>query len=97
MSASPGVRRRLLIEGFVQGVYFRQTTRQWAERFGLTGWVRNRRDGKVEVVAQGPPERVAELERWCSQGPAGARVRSVTAFDEPLEPLQSAFEIRPTD
>lgn len=96
MSDTPIVRRRLLIEGFVQGVYFRQSTHRQAEQLGLSGWVRNRRDGKVEVVAQGPSERVAQLERWCHEGPPGARVHSVDALDEPLEPVAPHFEIRPT-
>jgi acylphosphatase len=86
----------VLISGLVQGVFFRQSTRQLAERLGLTGWVRNRSDGRVEAVFQGPPARVAEIERWCCQGPPGARVREIESQDEPIEPALGRFEVRPT-
>jgi acylphosphatase len=86
----------MLISGRVQGVFFRQSTRQLAERLGLVGWVRNRSDGRVEAVFQGPPARVAEIERWCRQGPPGAHVREVESQDQPLEPALKRFDVRPT-
>jgi acylphosphatase len=68
---------RLVVRGRVQGVGFRWWVRETAERLGLEGWVRNRRDGAVELVASGPSEAVARLAEACWQGPAGAAVLSV--------------------
>lgn len=84
---------RYLVSGRVQGVYFRATTRERALRFGLTGWVRNRSDGAVEVLACGDEANVAELEAWLRRGPAHARVVSVER--EPADPeVCRGFEIR---
>jgi acylphosphatase len=69
---------RLLIEGTVQGVGFRYATAQEATALGLTGWVRNRRDGAVETCFRGPHSAVEALVQWSHHGPAGARVASVT-------------------
>ena len=68
---------RLEIEGRVQGVGYRAWTVREARRLGLAGWVRNRRDGSVEVLAAGAPEALQALERLCWQGPSAARVVSV--------------------
>lgn len=68
-----------VVSGRVQGVFYRATTRQHAERLGLTGWVRNLPDGRVELHAEGPEPRLLELLEACRQGPPGARV---TAVDE---------------
>ena len=59
---------RLRIRGRVQGVFYRDSTRREAQRLGLRGWVRNRSDGSVEVVALGPLERIAALIDWCWLG-----------------------------
>lgn len=69
--------RIFLIEGRVQGVWFRESTRQQAERLGLTGHAINRADGSVEVLACGAPEAVDALARWLHQGPPLAEVSSV--------------------
>ena len=71
------IRAHLIIEGRVQGVWFRETTRQEATRLGLCGWVKNRFDGSVEVVAEGPREKVETLMAWCQNGPPIARVTRV--------------------
>ena len=71
------VRVRLLIEGRVQGVWFRESTRKEAKHLGIHGWVRNTREGTVEVVAEGPEENVRKLVAWCHQGPPAARVTRV--------------------
>jgi len=77
------VRRvRLRVHGIVQGVFFRAETRREARRLGLSGYVRNLPDGSVEVVAEGPPEKVAELIEWCHHGPPLARVDRVEIADE---------------
>ena len=72
-------RVHVLISGMVQGVCFRYETRRQAQARGLNGWVRNRYDGKVEAVFEGPEEMVDDMVRWCHKGPAGAVVRSVEA------------------
>ena len=68
---------RLEIEGRVQGVGFRWWTVREARRLGLRGWVRNRRDGSVEVLAIGAAEALDALVQACHSGPPGAEVRSV--------------------
>ncbi len=88
-------RIRLRIRGLVQGVFYRASTSTQAKRLGLDGWVRNRSDGSVEVVAQGNEKVLAELTTWCRRGPEGARVSSVEVTDEPMiEPL-SGFHVTP--
>ena len=86
----------MLISGVVQGVAFRHATRELAERLGITGWVRNRADGRVEAVFQGPPAVVGEIERWCHHGPPGALVREVKSQAEPVQPALERFDVRPT-
>ena len=68
---------RLLIHGHVQGVFFRDLMRTEAQRLGITGWVRNRRNGTVEAVVQGEEGSVAEMIRWAQHGPQWARVEKV--------------------
>ena len=69
--------RRCLVSGHVQGVFFRASTRERALSLGVTGYARNLRDGRVEVLACGSAEAVAALCSWLSDGPPGARVRNV--------------------
>ena len=72
------------VEGKVQGVYFRATTRERAKELGLVGWVRNLPDGRVELVAVGDRAALDALAEFCHQGPPGARVtRVVTDVGEP--------------
>jgi acylphosphatase len=87
------VRRRVLVSGEVQGVFFRDTCRRMAGEHGVAGWVRNLPDGRVEAAFEGDVEGVERLVRWAHQGPSGARVAAVTVHDEPAEGLV-AFEIR---
>jgi len=87
------VRRRVVVHGYVQGVFFRDTTRREAQRRGLAGWVTNRRDGAVEAVFEGEPRAVAEMVRFCERGPRGADVASVESQEEPVEGL-SDFRVR---
>ncbi len=85
--------RHFLVLGQVQGVFFRATTEATARRLGLTGWVRNLRDGRVELVACGEEARLKELEQWLWQGPPRARVEQVVSDD--IEPQAfRGFEVR---
>lgn len=83
------------IEGRVQGVSFRAWAEATAMALGLTGWVRNRRDGAVEAVFQGPAGNVAEMLERCAGGPAAARVASVEIIGEGVGVFRD-FEVRPT-
>jgi acylphosphatase len=78
-------RRRVIVHGFVQGVYFRDTTRRLARQAGVAGWVRNRADGAVEAVFEGPDEGVERLVDFCRCGPRGARVDRTEVLDEEPE------------
>jgi len=71
------IRVRLIIEGRVQGVWFRDSTRSQAAGLGVCGWAKNRYDGTVEVLAEGPEEGVKKLVEWCHRGPSAARVTRV--------------------
>lgn len=75
------IRRRILIEGHVQGVGFRWATIEQATRLGLNGWVRNLADGRVEAVMEGDEEKVDQLIGWCRRGPKPARVDIVRMSD----------------
>jgi acylphosphatase len=70
-------RAHVLVSGRVQGVWFRGTTCEEARALGLTGWVRNRRDGRVEAVFEGEERSVRRIVAWCHKGPPSARVESV--------------------
>jgi acylphosphatase len=88
---------QLRIEGTVQGVGYRYALQREAVRLGLTGWVRNRRDGSVESVAQGTAQALDALTAWARRGPPAARVTGVTASAPPeAHASYPSFEIRPT-
>jgi len=70
--------KHLIIHGRVQGVGFRESMRWEAERLGVTGWVRNRRDGTVEAVVAGRVESVEAIVAWAHRGPSAATVTDVT-------------------
>ncbi len=90
------VRRHVFISGKVQGVYFRVYTRDEAARLGLTGWVRNRRDGRVEAVFEGEESAVEEILAWCRKGPPASRVDKVEVVEEPYTGEYKDFTIAPT-
>jgi acylphosphatase len=68
---------QLMVRGRVQGVYFRASTQREAKRLGLGGWVRNRPDGSVEILAEGEEQAIRELYGWAQKGPGAARVDRV--------------------
>ena len=76
------IRRRVVVSGRVQGVFFRDSCRREAVTAGVAGWVRNRRDGRVEAVFEGPPGAVERLVSWCRVGPPRADVDAVEVHDE---------------
>jgi acylphosphatase len=87
------VRRRVVVHGRVQGVFFRDTARRRAQQHGVAGWVRNNWDGTVEGVFEGDPEAVERLVAFCREGPRGAHVERVEVHDEPPEDL-TGFAVR---
>jgi acylphosphatase len=86
-------RRRVVVQGHVQGVFFRETTKRRAQAAGVAGWVRNRPDGTVEAVFEGERDAVERLVAYVREGPRGARVDRVDVEAEDPEEL-SGFEIR---
>ena len=92
---SDRIARRLVIRGRVQGVWFRESMRQAAESHGATGWVRNRLDGTVEALVEGPAAAVEAMVRWAHRGPERAEVLTVEQH-EAVPAGHAAFEKRPT-
>ena len=86
-------RVRLIIEGRVQGVWFRGSARREATRLGVTGWAKNRYDGRVEVLAEGPADKVDKLVTWCHHGPSAARVTHVQEIREEWMGEFDSFDI----
>jgi acylphosphatase len=82
----------VVVHGFVQGVFFRDTVRRHADSARVAGWVRNNWDGTVEAVFEGDPGAVERLVAFCRRGPRGARVDRVDVFEEEPEGL-AAFRV----
>ncbi len=87
------IRRRVVVHGHVQGVFFRETARRRAQSARVTGWIANRPDGAVEAVFEGERDAVERLVDYCREGPRGARVDWVDVVGEEPEGL-SGFDIR---
>ena len=87
--------RLIRVFGRVQGVWFRGWAVDAATALGLSGWVRNRRDGSVEILAEGSEEAIAALVEQCRRGPSAARVERIEA-EESDEPAPPGFVQRPT-
>ena len=88
------IRAHLFISGTVQGVFFRYATKHEAEHLGVQGWVRNLKNGGVEVVVEGEKQDVEQLAAWCHHGPPGARVMDVDCQWEKYAGDYSSFAIR---
>ncbi|MDH3211273.1 MAG: acylphosphatase [Myxococcales bacterium] len=91
--AEARTRRRVVVHGRVQGVFFRGSTQDEARRAGADGWVRNRSDGTVEAVFEGPTDAVEGLVRFCRAGPRWAEVERIEVFEETPEGLRG-FHVR---
>lgn len=87
-------RVRAVAQGRVQGVFFRASTQEEAERRGLHGWVRNRPDGTVETLLEGEESAVAGMLSWLHHGPPRSLVERVTVQEEEGEELLHGFAIR---
>ncbi len=87
-------RIRLIIRGRVQGVWYRGSAQEIARELGLTGWVRNLTDGRVELVAEGEGPALDVFKAWCRKGPPLARVYDI--FEEQITPCgkPASFEVR---
>lgn len=88
------ISRTIRVRGKVQGVFFRQSTRQEALRLGLHGFVRNEPDRSVYIEVVGPGAAVEALIEWCHHGPQLARVATVEVAEGPEEAAFSSFEVR---
>jgi acylphosphatase len=86
------VRKRVVVHGRVQGVFFRDTTRRMAQSRGVAGWVRNNPDGSVEAAFEGPDDAVDAMVEFAREGPRGAAVEGVDVTDEEPEDL-SGFRV----
>jgi acylphosphatase len=78
MDSKKKIRAHVFVTGRVQGVYFRQNTKQVATRHGIAGWVRNLDDGRVEAIFEGDETSINEVIEWCHVGPPKAQVDDVT-------------------
>jgi acylphosphatase len=87
------VRAHVIVTGIVQGVFFRMETQRAAEKFGVHGWVRNKRDGSVEAVIEGERPRVTSLIDWCRQGPPRAMVSNVDVEWQPHTGEFTGFKV----
>jgi acylphosphatase len=94
MESGERERAHVYVSGQVQGVFFRDSTRQKAEQLGLAGWVRNLPDGRVEALFEGPRDRVEEMVRWCEEGPPHAAVENVDIDVEASQEGLTGFEVR---
>lgn len=83
--------QHLFISGHVQGVGYRASLETAARNLQLAGWVRNRHDGRVEALVQGPAAAVQALVRWCHRGPPAARVDVVATVARPVDPALTAL------
>jgi acylphosphatase len=79
------MRKRVVVHGRVQGVFFRDTIRRLAQQRGVAGWVRNNPDGTVEAVLEGDEDAVDALVAFCREGPRGASVERVDVYEEEPE------------
>ncbi len=87
-------RLRIVIEGIVQGVFFRATTIEESSKLDLTGWVKNCSDGRVEAVFEGDVDGIEQIVEWCKKGPPGAVVRNIETTWEQATGDYDSFTIK---
>ena len=87
-------RAHVFVSGWVQGVFFRAETRDLARRLGVTGWVRNLWDGRVEAVFEGEGWAIEQLVAWCRRGPRGAHVDNVEITYQDYAGEYDSFSVR---
>ena len=85
---------QVIISGRVQGVWFRANTKNKAEQLGITGWVRNTNDGKVEALFEGEDDNIKEMIEWCKHGPTMAKVTDVRVKRNPDQDECNSFSIK---
>jgi len=88
------VRAHIFVSGRVQGVRFRESTYQKAQKLGVFGWVKNLPDGRVEIVSEGDKEDVQKLIKWAKGGPIFAKVNNIEVLQEECKEEFGNFEIR---
>ncbi|HPA15818.1 MAG TPA: acylphosphatase [Desulfobacterales bacterium] len=86
------VRARVVVTGRVQGVFFRMETKRTADRWGVAGWVKNRRDGAVEAVFEGEKKNVLAIVEWCKTGPPHSKVEDIDIkWEDATEGLEGFY------
>lgn len=86
------VRARVVVTGRVQGVFFRMETKRTADRWGVAGWVKNRRDGAVEAVFEGEKKNVLAIVEWCRTGPPHSKVEDIDIkWEDDTEGLEGFY------
>ena len=85
---------RIIVKGIVQGVCFRYYTKLKAEELKINGWVRNKKDGSVEIVAQGQKSSLDAFINWCRQGPSNAKVKEIEVKEEDFSERLDGFYIK---
>jgi len=84
----------VIVSGRVQGVWFRVNTKQKAEQLGVTGWVKNTHDGRVEAIFEGEESSIKEMIEWCHRGPPQAKIDNVEIDDQMPTNGFDGFSIR---
>lgn len=88
--------RRIFVSGRVQGVFYRASTQRQAQSQGLTGWVRNRFDGRVEVLACGDEQQLEAFTKWLEIGPDYAKVTNIKVMHDKPSNIPATFDVMPT-
>lgn len=86
-------RVQIIVTGRVQGVSYRAATQKTANHLGIVGWVRNKADGSVEILAEGHPDQLQQFQAWCAKGPLWARVEKLAISEVPYAEPYTCFEI----
>lgn len=88
------IKSHIFVSGKVQGIFFRDNTRKKALDLGVTGWIRNLADGRVEAVFEGEKDKVEKMVSWVREGPAFAKINNVSVVSDNYSGESETFEIR---